>query len=78
MYVYDKMILTILLFIINVLLYINTREPRELTDVREKYRTFREHLKETNNQEFKMLCKEIPITAHRRMNGSIEIGRAHV
>ena len=65
------MILAIILLIINVLLFINTREPRELSEVREKYRTLREHLKDTNNQKFKMLCKEIPITAHRRMNGSI-------
>ena len=71
MYVYDKMILAILLLIINVLLFINTREPQELTDVREKYRTLREHLKETNNQEFKMLYREIPLTAHRYTNGYI-------
>ena len=71
LYVYDKMILAILLLIINVLLYINTREPRELTYVREKYRTLREHLKETNNQEFKMLYREIPLTAHRYTNGYI-------
>ena len=49
----------------------NIQEPERLSEVREKYRTLREHLKETNNQEFKMLRKEIPITAHRRMNGSI-------
>jgi hypothetical protein len=71
MYVYDKMILTILLLIINVIILMNIQEPERLSEVREKYRTLREHLKETNNQEFKMLCKEIPITAHRRMNGSI-------
>jgi len=71
LYVYDKMILAIILVIINVLLFINTREPRELSEVREKYRTLREHLKETNNQEFKMLRKEIPITAHRYTNGYI-------
>ena len=71
MYVYDKMILIILLLIINVLLFIYTREPQELIDVREKYRTLREHLKETNNQKFEMLCKEIPITAHRYTNGYI-------
>ena len=71
MYVYDKMILIILLLIINVLLFLYTREPQELTDVREKYRTLREHLKETNNQKFEMLCKEIPITAHRYTNGYI-------
>ena len=65
------MILVILLLIINVLLFIYTREPQELTDVREKYRTLREHLKETNNDKFKTLIKEIPIIAHKRMNGSI-------
>ena len=65
------MILTILLLIINVIILMNIQEPERLSEVREKYRTLREHLKETNNEEFKMLCKEIPITAHRRMNGSI-------
>ena len=65
------MIVTLLLVIINVLLFINIQEPPNLTEVREKYRTLREHLKKTNNEEFKMLCKEIPITAHRRLNGSI-------
>lgn len=65
------MIVTLLLVIINILLFINIQEPPNLTEVREKYRTLREHLKKTNNEEFKMLCKEIPITAHRRLNGSI-------
>jgi hypothetical protein len=65
------MILALLLIIINVIILMNIQEPEKLSEVREKYRTLREHLKETNNQEFKMLCKEIPITAHRRMNGSI-------
>ena len=65
------MILALLLIIINVIILMNIQEPERLSEVREKYRTLREHLKETNNQEFKMLCKEIPITAHRRMNGSI-------
>ena len=65
------MILAILLLIINVIILMNIQEPERLSEVREKYRTLREHLKDTNNEEFKMLCKEIPITAHRRMNGSI-------
>ena len=65
------MILALLIIIINVIILMNIQEPERLSEVREKYRTLREHLKETNNQEFKMLCKEIPITAHRRMNGSI-------
>ena len=65
------MILALLIIIINVIILMNIQEPERLSEVREKYSTLREHLKETNNQEFKMLCKEIPITAHRRMNGSI-------
>jgi len=65
------MILAILLLIINIFIFINIQEPPNLTEVREKYKTLRDHLKDTNNKEFKMLCKEIPITAHRRMNGSI-------
>jgi hypothetical protein len=65
------MILTLLLLIINSIIFISVKEPSNLTEVREKYRTLRDHLRETNNEEFKILCKEIPITAHRRLNGSI-------
>jgi len=71
MYSYDKMILAVLLIIINIVIFINVKEPEKLTEVRKKYRTLREHLKDTNNEEFKMLYKEIPITAYRRMNGAI-------
>lgn len=65
------MLLVILLVLINAFLFINTREPEKLTEVREKYRILREHIEKTNNEDFKMLCKEIPITAHHRLNGSI-------
>lgn len=65
------MILALLLIIINIVIFINVKEPEKLTEVRKKYRTLREHLKDTNNEEFKMLYKEIPITAYRRMNGVI-------
>ena len=64
MYVYDKMILAILLLIINVFLLLNTKEPQEITEVREKYRILREHLTETENKKFEMLQSEVPITAH--------------
>ena len=62
------MIAALLLIIINVFLLLNTKEPKELTEVREKYRILREHLKETNNEEFDMLYDEIPITAHYRIS----------
>jgi len=62
------MILALILLIINILIFINTKEPKELTEVREKYQVLREHLKETNNEEFDMLYDEIPITAHYRIS----------
>ena len=51
----------------------NTKEPQELTEVREKYRILREHLKETEteNEKFAVLQDEIPITAHVRIRGAI-------
>ena len=62
------MIAALLLIIINVFLLLNTKEPKELTEVRQKYQVLREHLKETNNEEFDMLYDEIPITAHYRIS----------
>tara|TARA_B000000475_G_scaffold141690_1_gene114176 strand:+ start:291 stop:722 length:432 start_codon:yes stop_codon:yes gene_type:complete len=62
------MIAALLLIIINVFLLLNTKEPKELTEVREKYQVLREHLKETNNEEFDMLYDEVPITAHYRIS----------
>ena len=62
------MIVALLLLIINILIFTNTKEPEELTEVREKYQVLREHLKETNNEEFDMLYDEIPITAHYRIS----------
>ena len=62
------MILALILLIINILIFTNTKEPEELTEVREKYQVLREHLKETNNEEFDMLYDEIPITAHYRIS----------
>jgi len=64
LYGYDKMIITLLLLIINIIIFINVKEPQKLTEVRERYRILREHLKENGNKEFEMLCKQIPITAH--------------
>ena len=68
MYVYDKRIVELLLLIINVFLLLNTKEPQEITEVREKYRILREHLIETDNKKFEMLQKEVPITVHHRIN----------
>jgi len=63
------MIPALLLFLINLYIFINTKVPENLKIVREKYTILREHLKNTNNEEFEMLRKEIPITAHNRAQG---------
>ena len=71
MYVYDKMIVALFLLIINILIFINTKEPKELTEVREKYQILRELLKKTDNEKFTVLHDEIPITAHIRLRGAV-------
>ena len=53
------MIVALLLLIINILIFINTKEPEKLTEVREKYRILREHLKETGNEKFEMLANSL-------------------
>ena len=66
------MILAVLLVFVNVYILLTTKQPENLYIVREKYRTLREHLLETQNEEFKQLCVEIPITAHHRaQSGSV-------
>lgn len=63
------MILAVVLTLINIYILLNTHQPENLLIVKEKYRVLREHLRETNNEEFRDLCKEIPITAHHRVHG---------
>jgi hypothetical protein len=65
------MIALALLILVNMWLLYQTREPREFLEVKEKYRILREHLKETNNEKFRMLVRCIPITGMRKMNGSV-------
>ena len=65
------MIALILLLLVNLILLQQTREPKELVEVKEKYRTLREHLQDTNQEKFKMLYRCIPITGMKRMNGSV-------
>jgi len=61
----------IILFLVNLFLLMNTREPREFIDVKEKYKTLREHLKDTDNQKFNMLVHCIPITGIMIMKGTV-------
>lgn len=65
------MIAFILLLVLSLVVLFQTREPRELVEVKEKYRILREHLKDTKNEKFKMLYRCIPVTGMKRMNGSV-------
>lgn len=76
------MIAVVVLLIINVILFLTTREDERLTEVKEKYRVLREHLVATKNENFTMLYREIPIIAHTgtprsigyNTNKGVEIG----
>ncbi len=59
------MITLLLLVILNVYLYTSYRDDPVLMEVKEKYKTLREHLIETNDPKFNILHKEISIIAYR-------------
>lgn len=63
------MMLAILLVIVNIYILLNTHQPEKLRIVKERYQILRDHLRDTNNEEFEYLCHEIPITAHYRAQG---------
>jgi predicted metal-dependent hydrolase len=65
------MIVLALLILANLWLLQQTQQPRELVEVKEKYKVLREHLKETKNEKYRMLHRCIPITGMKRMEGSV-------
>jgi len=65
------MIVFIVLFLVNLFILMNTREPMVFIDVKERYKTLREHLKDTGNQKFHMLVNHIPITGFMNMKGTV-------
>lgn len=65
------MILLIVLLIINVMILVNTREDTRLREVKHKYTLLREHLIASENKDFTMLYKEIPIVAHTRITYAV-------
>lgn len=65
------MIVFIVLFLVNVFILVNTREPREFVEVKEKYKTLRDHLRDTDNQKFHMLVRCVPLTGMKKMNGTV-------
>lgn len=65
------MIAIIILFFINLWVLFQTKEPRRLKDVKEKYRILREHIESTNNEKFRVLTKCVPVTGVRKMSGTV-------
>jgi len=65
------MIALILLLFVNLVILYKTREPRELIEVKEKYRILREHIRDTGNDKYKMLIHPTPITGLKRMKDSV-------
>lgn len=65
------MITFILLILINAWILTQTREPLVFTEVKEKYQTLREHIRDTQHPKFQMLIRCIPVTGFRKMNGVV-------
>jgi len=63
------MIVWIILVLVNILIFFNTREDDRLKEVKILYEKLREHLKTKGL--FPMIHKEIPITAHYGMKKAI-------
>ena len=59
------------LVILNAFILAQTNVPEELTIVKQKYKTLREHLVETKNEKFRMLWREKPITGYLKMSDSV-------
>lgn len=65
------MIALVILILINLVIFYNTKQDGRLREVKERYKKLREHLKSKNMDEFNMLYDEIPITAHYGMTHAI-------
>lgn len=65
------MIAVFVLLIINMIIFLYTKQDTRLVEVKKRYKLLREHLIATGNEKFKMLHKEIIISAHLKMNDSV-------
>ena len=65
------MIAFIILLFVNLWILSPTREPQELTKVKEKYRILREHIISTNNSKFQMLTRGVPLTGFHSMRETV-------
>ena len=65
------MIAFIVLILVNLWILSQTREPQELTEVKEKYRVLREHIASTGHPKYQMLVRCVPITGFLSMSETI-------
>jgi hypothetical protein len=59
------MIALVVLLIISILILLNSRDDPTLVEVKEKYKTFREHIIANGEEKYSMLYKEVPLVAYR-------------
>jgi hypothetical protein len=65
------MIPFLVLIVINLIILFMIREPENFTEVKKRYKILREHIEKTNNEKFGMLIHPIPLTALRKMSGTV-------
>ncbi len=65
------MIVALLLLIINIWIFITTRQPQKLKEIREKYKILREHIKTVEDEKFNKIKNEIPLVAFKRIGGPV-------
>jgi len=65
------MIVLAIIILINLFILQQTREPEKFIQVKEKYRILREHIRNSDDDTFKMIQKPVPLTGMLRMNDSV-------
>ena len=65
------MIPLLVLIVINLVILFMIREPENFAEVKKRYKILREHLEKTNNEKFHVLIHPIPLTALRKMSGTV-------
>jgi len=65
------MIPFLVLIVINLIILFMIREPENFAEVKRRYKILREHIEKTNNEKFRVLIRPIPLTALRKMSGTV-------
>jgi hypothetical protein len=65
------MIPFLVLIVINLIILFMIREPENFAEVKRRYKILREHIEKTNNEKFRVLIDPIPLTALRKMSGTV-------